>query len=81
MGTETEDDDLDYGNNITNSGTHTLDETLNFTRLYSKSKYLAGVQKRMKSTSTNNKKNAFQTKKESVKYSKSNVKTNSDCRG
>ena len=79
MGTETEEDDeLDYGNNITNSGTHTLDETLNFTRLYSKSKYLAGVQKRMKSTSTNNKKNAFQTKKESVKYSKSNVKTNSD---
>ena len=78
MGTETN-DDLDYGNTITNSGTHTIDETLNFTKLYSKSKYLAGVQKRMKqNNNNNNKKNTNQKRKETVKYTKSNVKTDDD---
>lgn len=78
MGTETqEEDELDYGNNITNSGTHTIDGTLNFTKLYSKSKYLAGVQKRMKQNNTN-KKNANQKKKETVKFTKSNMKPDAD---
>ena len=76
MGTETTDeDDLDYGNNITNTGTHTLDETFNFTKLYGKSKYLAGVQKRVKQTNNGNKN---QKRKETVKFTKSNVKTDGD---
>ncbi len=79
MGTETtEEDDVDWGNYITNSGTHTVDGTLNFTKLYSKSKYLAGVQKRMKTTSTANNKTKVQKKKETVKFTKDNFKTNSD---
>lgn len=75
-GTETTDDTIDYGNSITNTGTHTIDGTLNFTKLYSKSKYLAGVQKRMKQTSSSKNKNT--KKKETVKYTKSNFRTNED---
>ncbi|MCQ2606346.1 MAG: cell surface protein SprA [Bacteroidales bacterium] len=76
MGTETMDDELDYGNFITNTGTHTVDGTLNFSKLYTKSKYLAGVQKRMKQSDS--KKNTNQKKKETVKFTKSGVKTNDD---
>lgn len=77
MGTETTDETLDYGNVITNTGTHTIDGTLNFTKLYGKSKYLAGVQKRMKQNE-NKPKNQNQKKKETVKFTKSNVKTDED---
>ena len=75
MGTETTDENVDYGNVITNSGTHTIDGTLNFTNLYNKSKYLSGVQKRMKAS---NSKAKNTKKKETVKYTKVNFKTNSE---
>ena len=76
MGTETTDENLDYGNSITNSGTHTIDGTINFTGLYNKSKYLSDVQKRMKAASNSKSKNT--KKKETVKYTKTNFKTNSE---
>ncbi len=78
LGTESTDETIDWGNTITNTGTHTIDGTLNFTKLYSKSKYLAGVQKRMKSQQTQTKKTSSQKKIETVKYTKANFKTNSE---
>ena len=58
----------DFGNFLKNSNTKSINANLNFTRLYQKSDYLKGVERRMRRAGR-----AQAQKKESVKYEESNV--------
>ncbi len=62
--------DAYFGNNISNSNSQTIDGSVNFTKLYRKSKYLSGVQKRVRS------KGRTQNRKETVKYNQKGVSIN-----
>jgi len=59
--------DVDFGNNIKNSNSQSIDASLNCNKLYQKSTYLKSVQKRMRSSSRSN------NRKETVKYNQEGV--------
>lgn len=59
---------LDFGNTIKNSNTKTIDANLNLTRVYQKSEYLKGVERRMRRTGT-----PQQQRRETVKFEEENV--------
>lgn len=65
-------DDIDFGNSIKNTGTHTIDGTFSFTKLYTKSRYLNDVSKRIRASqrATSNSK----PRPETVKFDKSGIK-------
>lgn len=65
-----------FGNSITNSNTKNFDNTFNFTRLYTKSKYLSDVSKRVRSSNSSSA-TSQQKKKETVKYNMENAKLKS----
>jgi cell surface protein SprA len=66
-------EDIDFGNSIKNTGTHTIDGTFNFTKLYTKSRYLNNVSKRVKAAQRTTSASA-QPRTETVKFDKTGVK-------
>jgi cell surface protein SprA len=71
-------EDISFGNSIKNTGTHTIDGSFNFTKLYTKSRYLSDVSKRMRTAQQQRTAaqsgQPQQARKETVKYEKLNVK-------
>ncbi len=66
-------DDINFGNSIRNTNTQSLDGTFNFTKLYTKSRYLNDVTKRMRAAQRATPAGQ-QARKENVKFDKANVK-------
>ncbi|MDR1761437.1 MAG: cell surface protein SprA [Bacteroidales bacterium] len=66
-------DDISFGNSIKNTNTQTIDGTFNFTKLYTKSRYLSDVTKRMRNTQRTTSAQQ-QPRKENVKYDKAGIK-------
>jgi len=70
-------DDINFGNSIKNSNTHTIDGTFNFTKLYTKSSYLNDVTKRMRNAQRATPAGQ-QPRQETVKFDKAGVKLQAD---
>ena len=70
-------DEMSFGNSIKNNNTHTIDGTFNFSKLYTKSRYLNDVTKRMRNTQRATTAGQ-QPRQETVKFDKAGVKLQAD---